>query len=214
MVINEIDFKRDNLIVQLLSIPFPFRDVLSEQICASALTVTVSDDYFCIAFNQTKSVIPFPAWLPSCPLTWQIPTDDAPIIGQLFQRNGVIEKYEIIDMGLTKIKWDYVWSAKPLSDIEYDSGIIIRTLTAQSATIQKILFWENAIDIALSVGEYPQVARFRGCVNIEMYPIDVPVLTRITMNMHQSSPPFFVSLCDGLISFRCDEVYVHHHCRM
>lgn len=214
MVINEIDHMRDKLIVQLLSIPFPFRDVLREQIRASALTVTALDDYFCVTFSPIKSVIPFPAWLPSCPLAWQIPTDDAPVIGQMFQQSGVIEKYEIIDMGLTKIKWDYVWNAKPLSDIEYDSGIIIRTLAAKSASIQKIVFQENTIDIALSVGEYPQVASFRGCTNLETHPIDVPVMTRITINTHQSPPRFFVSLCDGLLSFRCDEVYLRHHCQM
>lgn len=214
MSIEVINDKQVRLIDQLLSIPFPFTDILRNQINASAITVKDLNDYFCIEFTPSKSEIPFPSWLPRVLLDWQLCVDGVPILGQLFQQNGFIQKYEIIDMGFTGIKWEYLLSSKPVPDTIYDLDEIIKILTATPVTILKAEERQNGIDVAMTKNGVYWVTCFRGCADCDLSSVKLPSTKQLSVSVSQPERQYSITSCDGCVSFQFSEVYLCHNHQM
>ena len=132
---NQINEK---LLHYILRFPFPYLDVLREQVLACQITNEWYSDCYIIHFHQKKNVKPLPLWLPIVPQGFQILKENGPLLCQLYIEHGYIVQLEVIDMGMNEIDWEYLWSHKPLFDIEYDFSAICRYLTDKKPRISQI----------------------------------------------------------------------------
>ena len=99
--------------------PFPFPDILREQLQSARIENEIYQDCYKILFFPDPSSPPFPVKFPTLAQGCQILKDTGPFCCQLFVEDGYVVQFEVVDMGLTEIDWDYFWSNTPIWDIEY-----------------------------------------------------------------------------------------------
>lgn len=208
-----MDKKKMNqmLIEQLLAIPFPYSDILRVQVSAAALTTKEYSGYYCIHFEKIDKTICLPSWLDKMPLSWQIPTDDIPYLCQLFVKDGYIDMLEIIDMGFNEIKWEYVWTALPVFDYEFDEQNIYKHLTSKELFIEKILLCDDCIDLLIVVDDISLIASFRGCVVRRLASDNFPRACQIKFEqIYNTDYRYLVHTDDDVIDFDCAMVFLQY----
>lgn len=110
------------LIDFFLSFPIPtlYKDILKEQIAGSSYYIEQYCDCIKILFQKNPNSKTLPLWLPTMLQGCQILKENGPISCQLYVENGYVVQFEVVDMGLNEIDWNYFWSHKPIFDIEYN----------------------------------------------------------------------------------------------
>lgn len=126
------------LIDYIMRFPFPYIDVLREQIAACQMTNEWYSDCFIIHFHHKKNTKQLPLWLPTVPQGCQILKESGPLICQLYVESGFIVQFEVVDMGMNEIDWEYMWTHKPIFDVEYDLSTIHSCLTTEKIRISKV----------------------------------------------------------------------------
>lgn len=126
------------LIDYLMHFPFPYIDILREQIAACRITNEWYSDCYIIHFHRNENTRQLPLWLPTVSQGCQVLKENGPLSCQLYIESGYIVQFEVIDMGMNKIDWEYLWSHKPIFDVEYDLSTIINYLTTEKLIISKI----------------------------------------------------------------------------
>lgn len=196
----------------LLRIPFPYSHILQEQIEASIYTNTIFSGYFCIHFTPSETVNSLPHWLDAMPLSWQILTDSAPLLCQLFIKEGYIEKLEMIDLALNNIEWEKVWISEPLLDYEYDIWHVVNHLTDKQIIIRKVVHVGLSIDLVLELGNRHFVASFRECQVRKLKSEDLPFQCLLNICDHKmENYRFTVSSSNGLVDFDCASIFIQWH---
>lgn len=213
MTNNDLNILADKLIEQLLAFDFPYKDILKTQIISSQKSVAYSTAYFCITFAPERTASPLPDWLPLRPVLWQVSTDDAPILGQLFLREGYVEKYEVIDFGFQEIAWHHIWEGSPQFDIEYNMDTIFQILTERDFTITNISYGQCSIDIELLCDTKHIIASFRDCTVRRWQNLEMPRIARMKIESDNESSAYYVKICETELEFQCRAVYLQHHTR-
>lgn len=118
---QHIDELIQSLLSFLLTFPLPnsYRAILQEQILRSSIHVEQYNDCFKLLFENNRDAREFPPGLPTLLQGGQVLKDSGPISFQLFVEKGYIVQFEVVDMGLKKIDWDYFWAHTPIYDVEY-----------------------------------------------------------------------------------------------
>lgn len=118
---NNIDNHIQSLLRFLIEFPLPtsYRMILREQIMSSVLHIEQYTDCFKILFENKRDTNMFPLDLPTLLQGGQILKESGPISFQLFVENGYVVQFEVVDMGLNEIDWEYFWTHSPVYDIEY-----------------------------------------------------------------------------------------------
>ena len=108
------------------SFPLPahYKKILLEQLSACTFFVEQYDDCFKILFRCEPLVDTFPLYLPTLLQGCQMYKNNGPISCQLFIENGYVTQFEVVDMGLNKIDWDFFWSSSAVFDIDYGQDAI------------------------------------------------------------------------------------------
>lgn len=126
------------LIDFLMKFPFVYMDILREQIAACEITHEKYPDCYIIHFHHKKDTAKFPLWLPTMPQSCQILKPTGPLTCQLYIELGYIVQFEVVDMGMNEIDWDYLWSYDPVFDMEYDLSTIRNHLMEMPLCISKL----------------------------------------------------------------------------
>ena len=126
------------LVDYILQFPFPYIDILREQIAVCQITNEWYADCYVMQFHRRKNIKQLPLWLPTVPQGCQVLKENGPLLCQLYVESGYIAQFEVIDMGMNEIDWEYLWSHKPLFDVEYDLSTICSCLTTEKISITKV----------------------------------------------------------------------------
>ena len=118
--------------------PFPYIDILREQIAVCQITNECYSDCYIIHFHRKKNTRQLPLWLPTVPQGFQVLKENGPLSCQLYIESGYIVQFEVVDMGMNTIDWDYLWSHEPVFDKEYNLLTICRYLTTEKLRVSKI----------------------------------------------------------------------------
>ena len=211
--------KMENLNAKLLellvTIPFPYSDILQRQINASSYKNTFSLDFYCIHFEVKANVDALPSELDVMPLSWQFLIGKAPLQFQLFVKNGYIDSLEIINYAFDKINWDQIWSAVPLLDFEYNAQCIIDCFENKKIDINMMQCTGSRVDMDIDLEDKSFVVCFRGCY-VRKLISSLPVKQcEITMRkMVGTQHRFSVSSNDGNIDFECALMFIQWHAKL
>lgn len=126
------------LIDYIMHFPFPYIDILREQIAVCQITNEWHSDCYIIHFHRKKNTKQLPLWLPTVPQGCQVFKENGPLLCQLYIESGYIVQFEVIDMGMNEIDWEYLWSHKPFFDVVYDFTTICSYLTTEKISISKV----------------------------------------------------------------------------
>ena len=118
--------------------PFPYIDILRDQIAACLITNEWYSDCYIMYFHRKENTKLLPLWLPTVPQGCQVLKENGPLLCQLYIEHGYIVQFEVIDMGMNEIDWEYLWSHKPVFNNEYDLLAICGYLTTEKLRISKI----------------------------------------------------------------------------
>lgn len=211
-MLNKEDVEKINiwLINQLLAIPFPYGEILKEQTDTAVLTVTATSSHYCVYFQLSPRVNSFPDLLDAMPLSWQFLHEEAPVLCQLFIKEGYISRLEIIDFTLNGIRWDKIWTANPLLDYEYNMHHIRKHLTHHVLVINKILHIGRRIDLSLEVSGNRFVASFRGCHVRKLMQSSFPIKCHLCISDSKSNSFAITSDVVG-IDFDCELCFIQWH---
>lgn len=137
------------LIDYIMRFPFPYIDILREQISVCEITNEWYSDCYIIHFHRKGNTRQLPQWLPTAPQGCQVIKEGGPISCQLYVESGYIVQFEVVDMGMNEIDWDYLWSHKPIFEVEYDFPTICSYLAAGSIRISKIHIGQQYVYLAV-----------------------------------------------------------------
>lgn len=126
------------LIDYLMRFPFPYIDILREQIAACQITNEWYPDCYIIHFHRKKEAKQLPLWLPTVPQGCQVLKENGPLSCQLYIESGYVVQFEVVDMGMNDIDWEHLWSHAPIFDFEYDLPTICSYLSTEKLRISKI----------------------------------------------------------------------------
>ena len=207
---KEIEKINTRLIKQLIAIPFPYSATLKEQTDAALFTVTITPSYYCVHFQLSTRVNTLPDWLDAMPLSWQFLVDEAPVLCQLFVKEGYIARLEIIDLTFNCIKWDKIWTASLLLDYEYNIHHIRKHLTHNELVINKVLHIGRSIDLSLEISGNRFVASFRGCQVRKLMPEALPTKCHLSIF---DSPTNSIAITSNVadIEFDCELCFIQWH---
>ncbi len=205
------DVLANNLIAQLLKFDWPYKKILEVQLKYSKKRIEHTTGCFRIRFMPDKSTAPFPAWLSERPILWQIPTDDAPILGQLFVKDGYVSQYEVIDFAFKEISWEQIWNTNLQLDVEYNRETIFQVLSKEDATIRKIVRNQYGIDIELLIGEKPTLVCFKECTICNWQYVETPFVTRLQIEESKFADSYSISLRGTALRFQCQAMYLQYH---
>ena len=141
------------LIAFFMSFPIPsaYKEIMEEQIRDNPFSTERYSDCFKILFVKKTGVRKLPVWLPTLLQGCQILKDDGPISCQLFVEDGYVVQFEVVDMGLNEIDWDYFWSHKAIFDIEYDLKVIKHHLESGAISIVKSCVFDSYILLEIHI---------------------------------------------------------------
>ena len=211
MDISNYHALNENLVAHLLRIPFPFSNTLHAQIQAAKIDSESFPDLYRLYFRQEVAAPLFPQYLDMMPLSWQIPTNDAPVLIQLFIKDGFISELEVIDMGLSKIHWEYVWNTLPMLDFCYDLQTVKNLLSSGQCMIYKIMHSQNSIDLGIQSQEQKFVASFRGCQILTLPEDTVCLQAKLEFNNTTRDGSIAVTSADKKIDFTCQLLFLQWH---
>lgn len=137
------------LIEFILSFPFPYADILREQITAFSVSNIQYPDCYTIVFDRTEEVRQLPLWLPAMPQGCQVIKESGPISCHLYVESGFVVQFEVVDMGMNEIDWEYFWGHKPIFDVEYDSTTICNYLTVEEVKISRVYVGHRHVHFAV-----------------------------------------------------------------
>lgn len=105
----------------ILSFPFPgeYDKIIRDQLCTSLIDIEQYHGCFKMLFKIDENASVLPTTMPTLLQGGQILKDDGPISFQLFVENGYVVQFEVVDMGLNEIDWDYFFQHNPIFDIKY-----------------------------------------------------------------------------------------------
>ena len=122
-MVNNLDRDRqiNRLLQFLLQMPMPnfYRTILREQVSCSSVIVEEYVDCLKILFEDNHRASMFPLGLPTLLQGGQVLKDSGPISFHVFVEKGYLVQFELVDMGLNNIDWDYFWSHTPIYDVDY-----------------------------------------------------------------------------------------------
>ena len=121
-----------------MQFPFPYIDTLREQIAACQLTNEWHPDCYIVHFHVNKQVRQLPLWLPTVPQGCQVLKKDGPLSCQLYIEQGYVVQFDVVDMGMNTIDWEYLWSHEPIFDFEYDLSTICNYLESEALSLSCI----------------------------------------------------------------------------
>ena len=200
------------LIELLLSIPFPYNDILKQQIEASTLSSTETPYVYSIHFHLAQSAQRFPEWLDIVPLSWQILVDNVPVTCELFLDNGYIEDLEIVDMGFERIQWDCFFDTSPCLDFEYSERHVYEFLSSESLILEKARNDSMKVDLLLKSSGKSIVASFRGCQTrrLDLSKLPAQVVFEIS-EAKEKEYKYTIRSSDGNIDFDCALLFLKLH---
>lgn len=194
------------LIDFVLTFPLPsaLKDILREQVTDATFTVEHYDDCFKILFEHKKGVKTFPTWVPFLIQSCQFLKDGCPLSCQLFVEKGYVVQFEVVDMGLHKIDWGYLWEHDPIFDIEYDFGYIKNQLELEEVNITN--FWKEKTSVSLEVDTNGchHTIQLNGCT-VRAFPTAGTLCDcklQINSECHDE-PPYTIFSADGEIDIMC-----------
>lgn len=197
------------LISKLLQIPFPYCDILMQQINESEISFIESQSYACVTFIMAYTAPTFPVWLDNVPLSWQIVVDDIPTLCQVYTQNGYIEKLEVIDMGFEPIKWTRLFNEAIQFNQEFEEQRIIELLTTRETCIDKMLVGKRSVDWMIKDNGRSAIVCFRDC---EIHNLDTTAFTvksvSIIKENQNGDHKYTVYSNDGKIDFVCSFMYI------
>ena len=135
----------EKLIDYIMRFPFPYIDILREQIATCQITNEWHFDCYIMHFHRTQNTIQLPPWLPTAPQGFQVLKENGPLSCLLYVESGYIVQFEVIDMGMNEIDWEYLWSHEPIFDHEYDLSAICSYLTTEKLRIIKKLVRQHDV---------------------------------------------------------------------
>lgn len=211
--LQQSEQRNNRLMEQLLSIPFPFTDILREQLAAAKVTNIIYPDCYCLQFAVTQQTRLLPAWLDTVPLSWQVLTQDAPIDCCLFVKDGYVDALEIVDMGMKPIDWALYWSLPPTMDYEFDPQIIGRRLESNDFAIEKVHIHNKSVDF--QIANEALVLCLRDCavqsLALEHFPVRGPFLLRSNPS---GAYQFSLYSQDDTIRIDCNWVCMQKFCHI
>lgn len=203
-----------DLIDFMLTFPLPrnFKKILQEQVASATFSVEHYEDCFKILFKSKESVKTFPAWTPTLLQSCQLLKDSGPFVCQLFVEKGYIVQFEVVDMGLIKIDWDYFWLHEPIFDIEYDLGCIKKKLEIEGVSVSRFWACKTAVSFELDANGHHHTVHLNGC-NIRTFPT-AGTLNNCTLIINSEchdEPPYTVMSVDGRIDITCALIGLQKH---
>lgn len=193
------------LIDFMLTFPMPstHKRILQEQVTGATFSIEHYDDCFKILFDK-KSNIAFPLWTPYLLQSCQVLKNSGPISCQLFVEKGYVVQFEVVDMGLNKIDWDYFWSHDPTFDIQYDWEHIKNLLELEKVNISRFWIGETAVAFALDANSFHHTVQLNGCV-IRACP-KAGTLRDCKLQINSTcreDPSYVIASADGKIDITC-----------
>ena len=199
-----IDSLNKKLIRLILSFPFPFMDILHEQVSASTISNEVYKDCYTILFEKKENVRLLPNWLPTVPQGCQILKESGPFSCQLYIESGHIVQFEVVDMGLNELDWDYFWTHKPIYDVEYDTTRIYSCLKGIEASISRFRIGDDyaLIEVNTQAGHHT-ICLWDCDIRAFQIPPD-PYFCRFDILQNfQSKRQFILKSDDKLVEIEC-----------
>ena len=195
-----------NLIDYVLTFPVPrdFKNTLQEQVTSATFSIEHYEDCFKILFKCKDNIKTFPAWMPTLLQSCQLLKDSGPLVCQLFVEKGYIVQFEVVDMGLSRIDWDYFWLQEPIFDIEYDLDRIKNMLEIEGTVVSGFCVYKTAVSFKLDANGRHYTIRLNGC-DIRTFPT-VGTLNDCTLKIYSkchNEPPYRVMSLDGKIDITC-----------
>lgn len=211
MNISDFNALNEELIAHLLRIPFVFNNTLRSQLQVAKLDYESFPDLYRLYFRKDGESPLFPEYLDMMPLSWQILSGDAPLLIQLFIKDGFISELEVVNMGLGEIHWAYIWNAVPMLNFCYDLQAVEMFLSSEQHIIYRINYSQNSIDLGIQSQEQNVVASFRGC-QIHVLPKNTEFLqTQFEFKNSTTDSSILVTSTDGRISFTCQLPFLQWH---
>lgn len=153
------------LIDYVMRFPFPYIDIIREQIAACQITNEWYSDCYKIHFKRLNNdVKQLPLWLPTVPQGCQVLKENGPLVCLLYIEAGYIVQIEVINMGMNEIDWEYLWSHKPVFDIEYDFSTICGYLTSEKLKIFNTHIDEDYVYLKVGTADKTHIICLWGCV--------------------------------------------------
>lgn len=200
------------IIEHLLAIPFPYMDILRAQIQAAKLDNEIFPDCYRLRFEKKEKAPPLPQYVDAMPLSWQIPTNDVPLVFHLFTEGGYIRELEVVDMGLLKIDWKYIWDEGPILDFCYDEQLVSSFLMSRNFEIQKIICRAQSIDFIFKSSEEYDLASFRGCQVTKIFTDAVPMKAKFKIcRPPDATGSFTIISSNGEIQFDCQLMFLRRN---
>lgn len=138
----------NQLVQYIRDFPFPFMDILNEQIDNSKYWGESYPYAFNVFFTVKPDVRRLPQYLPTVIQGCQVVKQDGPITCCVFIENGFIYTIEVVAMGLDPINWNWFFSHDPLFDYTYDLQAIYDAFTTHAVKITELEIYGNMIWIS------------------------------------------------------------------
>lgn len=152
------------LIDYVMRFPFPYIDIIREQIAACQITNEWYSDCYIIHLkrlnNNTKQL---PLWLPTVPQGCQVLKENGPLVCHLYIEAGYVVQIEVVDMGMNEIDWEYLWSHDPIFDSEYDLQTVCSCITVQKLHISKVHIGKNFVFLKVGTTDRTHTVCLWGC---------------------------------------------------
>ncbi len=198
----------NRLLEQMFTVPFPFHDILRQQIAHAKVKHTIFPDVFRMEFEVDPVAPRLPEYMINTEiLSWEAsPEGEYPYLCILFQNSkGQIDWLQVVNLAGENINWEALWSAPISICTDYAFEHILTATDNQPLNICKVWMYGKSICFYLANSTVSSLC-FMNCaistLEIESIPATVEIQLAKTGNGYS------IKSKDNKVNFNCSCIWL------